>query len=113
MPACALRLRLPAFYSASKTLTQKPHTHVFPSHMVVIVYSEARDLCPVPHRKVRCVSDTLFSCRVPSDVSACVQSIDATSADAEEPLPLAAYPRTLQEQLCAPCASDPHFGRLE
>jgi hypothetical protein len=29
---------LPAFYSASKTLTQKPHTHVFPSHMVVIVY---------------------------------------------------------------------------
>jgi hypothetical protein len=32
-----VRLRLPAFYSASKTLTQKPHTHVFPSHMVVIV----------------------------------------------------------------------------
>jgi hypothetical protein len=29
---------LPAFYSGSKTLTQKPHTHVFPSHMVVIVY---------------------------------------------------------------------------
>jgi hypothetical protein len=32
------RLWLPAFYSASKTLKQKPHTHVFPSHMVVIVY---------------------------------------------------------------------------
>jgi hypothetical protein len=29
---------LPAFHSASKTLKQKPHTHVFPSHMVVIVY---------------------------------------------------------------------------
>ncbi len=29
---------LPAFYSASKTLKPKPHTHVFPSHMVVIVY---------------------------------------------------------------------------
>jgi hypothetical protein len=32
------RLWLPAFYSASKTLKQKPHTSVFPSHMVVIVY---------------------------------------------------------------------------
>jgi hypothetical protein len=32
------RLWLPAFYSASKTLKQKPHTHVFPSHMVVTVY---------------------------------------------------------------------------
>jgi hypothetical protein len=32
------RLWLPAFYSASKTLKQKPHTPVFPSHMVVIVY---------------------------------------------------------------------------
>ncbi len=33
-----LRLRLPVFCSVLKTLKQKPHTHVFPSHMVVIVY---------------------------------------------------------------------------
>jgi hypothetical protein len=32
------RLWLPAFYSASKTLKQIPHTPVFPSHMVVIVH---------------------------------------------------------------------------
>ncbi len=32
------RLRLPAFCSVLKTPKQKPHTHVFPSHMVFIVY---------------------------------------------------------------------------
>jgi hypothetical protein len=33
----------------SKTLTHKPHTHVFPSHMVVIVYDVLRHTGPL-HR---------------------------------------------------------------
>jgi hypothetical protein len=35
---CTLYYHVTPQNSASKTLTQKPHTHVFPSHMVVIVY---------------------------------------------------------------------------
>jgi hypothetical protein len=39
-----LRLRLPAFCSVLQTLKQKPHTCVFPSHMVVIVYATSKDV---------------------------------------------------------------------
>jgi hypothetical protein len=36
-----LRLRLLAFYSASKIDNQNPHTHVFTRHMVVTVYGSS------------------------------------------------------------------------
>ncbi len=60
MPACALRPQLPAFYSGSKTLTQKPHTHVFPSHMVVIVYMCWAVCCWCYIYLILCTSNSTF-----------------------------------------------------